>query len=151
VRRNRRLAFAGGLWVWPGGRVDPGDRTDAGPATGHLVEARALEAAARRAAVREAGEEAGLVLDPASLAWFSHWTPPGRGVRAASAPGRSHRFRTFFYLAPLSGPRPEVRIDGDEIHDHRWLTPAEAIDEHAAGRIGLSPPTFITLAHLAGH
>lgn len=151
VLRNRRLAFAGGLWVWPGGRVDPTDHDAAAPDADRLTAARALEAAARRAAVREATEEAGLVLDPASLVWFSHWTPPGAGVRAASAPGRSHRFRTFFYLAPLSGPRPEVRIDGHEIHDHRWVTPAEAIDEHAAGRVGLSPPTFITLAHLAAH
>jgi 8-oxo-dGTP pyrophosphatase MutT (NUDIX family) len=154
VRRNRRLAFAGGLWVWPGGRVERDDAPVAPTGSGtaaRLEAARHLERAARRAAVREAAEEAGLDLDAGSLVWFSHWTPPGAGAGAASAPARTHRFRTFFFLAALDGPRPTVRIDDEEIHDHRWATPSRALADHAAGTLGLSPPTFITLSVLATH
>ncbi|MEY2404778.1 MAG: hypothetical protein QOD38_2329, partial [Acidimicrobiaceae bacterium] len=49
LRRNAHGAF-GGMWVFPGGRVDPDDGED--------------EIGARRAAVRETMEEASLVLDP---------------------------------------------------------------------------------------
>jgi 8-oxo-dGTP pyrophosphatase MutT (NUDIX family) len=52
LRRSSRLAFAGGMWVFPGGRVDDGDRDG-------LSDDDEL-GAARRAAVREAREEAGL-------------------------------------------------------------------------------------------
>jgi len=53
VRRSSKLEFAGGMWVFPGGRVDPDDI----PADGDVIEA------ARHAAVREALEEADLVVD----------------------------------------------------------------------------------------
>ena len=43
VRRSSKLEFAGGMWVFPGGRVDPDDI----PPDGDVIEA------ARHAAVRE--------------------------------------------------------------------------------------------------
>src|SRR3954452_17627961 len=70
LRRNSKLEFAGGMWVWPGGRIDPGDYAGGAPTD----EPAALEAAARLAAVREAAEEADLAVDPDSLVWFAHWT-----------------------------------------------------------------------------
>lgn len=161
VQRNASLKFAGGLWVWPGGRIDPGDHEeevarssgwpDAENRDDDLARWIALERAARRAAVREAAEESSIVVDPSSLVWFAHWTPPGDGAGSSTAPKRSHRFRTYFFLAPLEGPRPEVRVDGSEIQDHRWIAPATALEEHAEGRLGLSPPTFVTLSQLAIH
>ncbi|NNL87226.1 MAG: NUDIX domain-containing protein, partial [Myxococcales bacterium] len=51
VQRNAALSFHGGAWVYPGGRIDEADFGD---------DASDLEAAARRAAVREAEEEAGV-------------------------------------------------------------------------------------------
>jgi len=59
ARRNSRLAFAGGAWVFPGGRVDPED-WDGEPVT-DLRDRRMLDAA-RQAAVREAAEAVAILL-----------------------------------------------------------------------------------------
>ena len=48
IRRNTALEFAGGMWVFPGGRIDPGDYSADAPHDEAI--------AARRAAVREAAE-----------------------------------------------------------------------------------------------
>jgi 8-oxo-dGTP pyrophosphatase MutT (NUDIX family) len=128
LRRSSKLAFHGGAWVFPGGRVDlsAGETDD--------------DAGARRAAVREAREEAGLALDPGSLMPLSHWTTPE---------GQPRRFATWFYVAEAGAD--EVRIDGGEIHDHRWCTPARALAAQRSGEIELPPPTFVTLTELARH
>ena len=47
LKRNKALMFAGGLWVFPGGAIDPEDIEAAG---GEMV------AASRIAAAREAAE-----------------------------------------------------------------------------------------------
>jgi 8-oxo-dGTP pyrophosphatase MutT (NUDIX family) len=128
LRRNSKLAF-GGMWVFPGGRVDPGDADPGGE----------LEAA-RRAAVRETEEEAGLHLDAAALVPLSHWIPPAQAPR---------RYATWFFLAPA--PLADlVTIDGGEIHEHGWLRPADALAQHASGHIELAPPTWVTLQSLSG-
>jgi len=131
LRRNSKLEFAGGMWVFPGGRIDPADYDP--------DHADDVVLAARRAAIREAAEEAGLAVDTESLVWFSHWTPP---------PQTPKRFSTWFFLAPA--PAGTVVIDGGEIHDHVWSTPADALDRRDAGEIELSPPTWITLHGLRG-
>jgi 8-oxo-dGTP pyrophosphatase MutT (NUDIX family) len=129
LRRNSELTF-GGMWVFPGGRVDPVDRDPNRPDD--------EVAAARRAAVREALEEAGVVVDPDGLVPFSHWTPPPQAPR---------RFSTWFFLAPA--PRgADVAVDGGEIHEHRWLRPADALRSRDAGEIELAPPTWVTLWRL---
>jgi 8-oxo-dGTP pyrophosphatase MutT (NUDIX family) len=129
VRRNAQLAFHGGAWVFPGGRVDAadyaGDRGDA-------------DAAARRAAVREAHEEAGLTLRPDDLVLVSRWVTPIQLPK---------RFDTWFF-AGLGSDAP-VAIDGGEIHDHRWMTTAEALAAQRVGAIELPPPTFVTITALA--
>jgi 8-oxo-dGTP pyrophosphatase MutT (NUDIX family) len=132
IRRNAALEFAGGMWVFPGGRIDPEDYSPEAP--------NDEQAAARRAAVREASEEAGLVLDERSLVEFAHWTAP----RVAPK-----RFSTWFFLAPCPPGTPVVRIDGGEIHDHAWVRPADALARRDAGEIDLAPPTWITLHRLA--
>jgi 8-oxo-dGTP pyrophosphatase MutT (NUDIX family) len=129
LRRNSKLAFAGGHWVWPGGRIDPDDYDANAPDD--------VLRAARRAAVRETNEEAGLMIDDAALVWFSHWTPPTISPK---------RFATWFFVAPA--PAGDVSIDGGEIHDHQWIAPRTAMQLRNTGEIELSPPTWITLEQL---
>jgi 8-oxo-dGTP pyrophosphatase MutT (NUDIX family) len=131
LRRNSKIAF-GGMWVFPGGRVDPADR--AGLAPDDELHA------ARRAAVREAAEEAGLVVGETHLVPLSHWTPP------AMAP---KRFLTWFFVAPA--PPDTVVIDQGEIHEHAWLRPADALARRNALDIELAPPTWVTLEWLGAH
>jgi len=129
LRRNSKLAF-GGMWVFPGGSVDEADRAGLDP-DDEL-------GAARRTAVREAAEEAGLALEPASLVAFSHWTPPPIAPRI---------FLTWFFVAPAPGG--SVAIDQGEIHDHAWMRPADALRRRDAAEIELAPPTFVTLLDLS--
>jgi len=139
LRRNAKLAFAGGHWVFPGGRIDDGDvEGEDGADTELAATARLGMAAARRAAVREAAEEAGLVVDTDALVPFSHWTPPAVAIK---------RFATWFFLAPA--PAGDVTIDGGEIHEHLWARPADALRMRDEGEIELSPPTWRTLERLA--
>jgi len=131
LRRNSKIAF-GGMWVFPGGRIDPEDR-DPGAPEDELH-------TARRAAIREAEEEAGVVLVAADLAPFSHWTPP---------PITPKRFLTWFFLA--EAPGGEISVDGGEIREHAWMAPAEALTRRDAGEIELAPPTWVSLHALSRH
>lgn len=130
LRRNSKLAFVGGMWVFPGGRIDEADRASL-PANDEL-------GVARCAAVRESREEAGLEIDPASLVPFSHWTPPSMTPK---------RFLTWFFVA--RAPDGRVTIDDGEIKAHRWIRPQDAMDRRQSGEIELAPPTWITLERLA--
>jgi 8-oxo-dGTP pyrophosphatase MutT (NUDIX family) len=134
LRRTLKASFGPGAWVFPGGRVDPGDlgAEGAGGAT-ELV-------AARRAAVRETAEEAGLTIDGAALAPVSHWCPP------ASAP---RRFITWILVG--QAPEQDVAIDGAEIIDFRWMRPSDALAARDRGEMELMPPTWLTLWTLAQH
>jgi len=127
LHKNSKLAF-GGMWVFPGGRIDAEDIEGAPDA----------ETAAKRAAVREAMEEAGLPVSIDDLAWIAHWTPPANAPR---------RFATWFFVGPA--PEGVVTIDGGEIHDSAWMRPADALVRRDAGEVELAPPTWMTLSYLA--
>ena len=129
IHRSSKTAF-GGLWAFPGGRIETGDIPE-GTAPDPLP-------AARRAAARETAEEVGLAIDETALVWVSHWLPP------AQAPVR---FSTWFFAAPA--PAEAVVIDANEVHDHRWMRPADALAARHAGEIELVTPTFVTLDWLA--
>jgi 8-oxo-dGTP pyrophosphatase MutT (NUDIX family) len=131
LRKTRGQAF-GGMWVFPGGRVEEGDGD---------VDRDGEAIVARNAAVREAAEETGVVLDAAALVPFAHWVPP------ADAP---RRFSTWFFVAALPPGAADVVVDGGEIGDHVWTRPADALARHAAGEVELVPPTWVTLHGLAG-
>lgn len=130
LHRNTKADFAGGMAVFPGGRVDDEDWD--GLAPGDDL------AAARVAAARETHEEAGLVIEPDALVPHSHWQPPMNAPK---------RFLTWFFVG--NAPDAVVDIDGAEIVDHVWMRPVEALAQHAAGALDLMPPTFVTLTSLA--
>jgi 8-oxo-dGTP pyrophosphatase MutT (NUDIX family) len=127
AQRSSQLAFHGGAWVFPGGKIEPADRQDGADD----------EAAARVAAEREALEEVGLRAAP-PLVRVSHWTTP------VDAP---KRFATWFFAArAVDG---SVRVDGGEIERHRWMQPAAALAAQARREIELPPATFVTLTTLS--
>jgi 8-oxo-dGTP pyrophosphatase MutT (NUDIX family) len=122
VQRNPAARFMGGAWVFPGGAVNAGEGSG--------------DAALRAAAIREVSEEAGIELaGPQALTPFSRWITPAE-VKT--------RFDTWFFLAELpAGATP--RVDGSEVVDARWYTPAAAL---AAARQGDLLLVFPTIKHL---
>ena len=75
------------------------------------------------------------------LVYLSHWTTPE---------GAKKRFATWFFLTILEDGQ-EVRVDGGEIAQHRWVRPETAICESAdeAHPLRLMPPTYVSLADIA--
>ncbi len=131
LKRNSKLVFHGGHWVFPGGRLDDADFAAAD---------QGLEyPAARLAAVRETREEAGVDIRADQLIHTAHWTTPPRMPR---------RFCTWFFVCPLRNP-VQVTVDNDEILDFRWLSPTEALAEAIAEQLVLPGPTRTTLQDLS--
>jgi 8-oxo-dGTP pyrophosphatase MutT (NUDIX family) len=128
LRRDSKVAF-GGMWVFPGGKVDDDDRRSDDPDD---------LACACRAASREAVEECGLHVEPHALVPLAHWVPP---------PVQPRRFATWFFLA--RAVEGDVVVDGGEIHEHAWLAPREVLRRRDAGEVDLAPPTWMTLHDLA--
>jgi 8-oxo-dGTP pyrophosphatase MutT (NUDIX family) len=84
VQRNKAVQHMGGMWVFPGGKVDQADYPEDGD----------QYTAALNAAIRETREEAGLEVDPGQLVYQSHWTTPE---------GAKRRFSTWFFLTTTPG------------------------------------------------
>jgi 8-oxo-dGTP pyrophosphatase MutT (NUDIX family) len=131
AKRSSKLAFHGGAWVFPGGRIDPED---------YDGDADDVFTAAQRAAAREAREEAGLHVDPASLVHVSNWTTPDIAPK---------RFATWFF-AGRAAEGDEV-ADGTETEALQWFSPHAALAAREAGEIELAPPQFVTLLLLTDH
>ena len=111
VQRSKAVQHMGGMWVFPGGKVDSQDYPDDGDAY----------RAALNAAIRETREEAGLDVSPDQLVYLSHWTTPE---------GAKKRFATWFFLTILEDGQ-EVVVDGGEIARHRWVRPEVVFAEMA--------------------
>ena len=172
VERAAAMAFAAGALVFPGGRVDAGDRVLAARLGGD-----GDEAAARIAAIRETIEEVGLgiglahapspatvatmraalhgggafaeALDaarlrlvPDALTAFARWRPAHRHLRI---------YDTRFYLARLPADAPVATADRTESVRLFWATAAAVLAECDAGRASVIFPTRRNLERLARH
>lgn len=126
VKRNPSLAFLGGKWVFPGGKVDADDKGNDQNST------------FRSAAIRELKEETGLSVDKGQLYDYSHWLSPETSPL---------RFSTRFYVVMLRTDS-EVVIDDDEIVDYDWFKPQSAIEKNNSGLFRLSVPAYVSLVHL---
>jgi 8-oxo-dGTP pyrophosphatase MutT (NUDIX family) len=123
ARRSLEASFMPGVWVFPGGVVEPGE-------------------SAAECATRELAEEVGIELGAdAELVPWSRWiTPEVVPVR----------FDTHFFvaLAPAhSPPKP----DGAEITEAAWFEPQDALRSHRVGELSLVFPTIRNLESLAEH
>jgi len=83
--------------------------------------------------------EEGLRLDVGSIHYFSRWVTPL---------GAPRRYDTRFFVA--AAPEEQVALHDDrEVIGTRWLTPAEALADHEAGRITMIFPTVRTMVALS--
>jgi 8-oxo-dGTP pyrophosphatase MutT (NUDIX family) len=142
VRRNDQVAFMAGSYVFPGGRVDDGDRPPADEQLPHATFrdlSSAEEAAYRAAAVRELEEEANVRITIEDLHPFAHWVTPEIEIR---------RYDTRFFLARMP-PGQVARHDEGETTALEWLTPREAIDRFNRRELLLPPPTYTSIRQLA--
>lgn len=76
-----------------------------------------------------------LRLDGGAVEYIAHWITPEAEPR---------RYDTRFFAAAV-GPNARARPDGSEIMEARWLTPADALEQHRQGRLPMVFPTIKTL------
>ena len=170
VERAQDMVFAGGAWVFPGGRIDPADE--------ELAELLGTDdAAARVAAIREAVEETavpvGLSPTPARaislemqhdllaevslqtllkrnrldleidvLTPLARWVPRFHATR---------RFDTLFFVARAPEGDWVPNVAERECKGAHWASAAEVLERDKAGELQLIFPTRRTLERLAQH
>ena len=172
VRRGGRAAWLPDFYVFPGGALEAADRSaearERSAAFSDEIGPYAF------AAARETFEEVGLLfadrdlphgdlaeirarinagettfieglaslharVDLARLRYFSRWITP---------PEEPRRFDARFFIARA----PEAQLaeaDAAEVHDGRWVRPADALAAHARGEIGMIFPTIKHLERIA--
>lgn len=147
VRRNDRVAFMAGAYVFPGGRVDDEDRRVRAAAR-FLTEpprffdlSPAEELPYRVAACRELQEEAAVSVGVDDLVPMAHWVTPEIETR---------RYDTRFFLTVMPAGQ-EARHDDGEMTELAWESPAAAAGRCRRGEIMLPPPTWTTLRQLERH
>jgi 8-oxo-dGTP pyrophosphatase MutT (NUDIX family) len=163
IRRHLQMLFASGMYVFPGGVVDPTDQVGRDHAQAHTV-----------AAIRETFEECGVLLasgpdpDPTTLeadrlALIDHRAtfddvlarheavvdsqrlrPWSRWITPDFEP---RRYDTHFYVA-IAPARGDARFLGGEADAAQWVAPEFAIEAQKRGDWLLMPPTESTLHEL---
>lgn len=153
-RRALTMDFAAGVVAFPGGRVDAVDSLPSGLSRTLLdSQARAwsrtsvgTEASFARqttarllaAAVREVAEECDVVLQPTALVPWANWITPE---------GFPKRFDTFFFVTAVA-PKLEPRHVTTEATSSEWISVRRLLQDEAAGRLKLLPPTLAILDEL---
>ena len=107
LKKNSKITF-GGMWVFPGGKIDPED----------YGEENDLEFAARAAAVRETKEETGISVDSADFIHLAHWTPPIISVLITFENGPQRRTRSGLPLSDSISERCQ-ESKGRKSHNER--------------------------------
>ncbi len=173
VTRSRNMAFAAGMVVFPGGRVDPEDFELARELATDLPED---EAAHRVAAIRETLEETGLaigisgnvdaniarearelLLQTGALApvlkKFGWQVVMDEVIPFARWYPKNEKlprvFDTRFYLADLGTGAVEITVDETENTKLFWASAEQAMAMADAGEIGVIYPTRRNLERLA--
>lgn len=151
VRRHGNSEVLGGVFVFPGGKLDAVDTRH--PSLAHLGErwretlgepdldlptATGLFVAARR----ETQEEVALAVDIDALVPWSRWVTP----RVPSVTNK--RFDTRFFAVRLPEGQTPV-VDAHEATEAVWLTPRAGLTRYWEGAMDLAPPQIMTLAELA--
>lgn len=144
LRRAASMAFASGMYAFPGGSVDLADYN--GPPLGgdwpaRLGQPEPAASAVVRAAVREVTEETGVGLSTGDLVAWTRWITPEFEPR---------RYDTYFFLAGLPDGQLPADVSG-EADRTEWARPADAVARFEAGEIVMLPPTLVTLRELAGY
>jgi 8-oxo-dGTP pyrophosphatase MutT (NUDIX family) len=167
VERAQGMAFAGGALVFPGGRIDEGDRALGGDellaakvaAVRETIEETAIPVGLeplpppeialeiQRALLAERAfaavlDEHRLSLDLDSLVPFARWVPKFHAAR---------RFDTLFFLAGAPGPDWQPKVSGGECAAAFWLTASDALERELSGDARLIFPTRRNLERLALH
>ncbi|HVB27580.1 MAG TPA: NUDIX hydrolase [Mycobacteriales bacterium] len=108
--------------------------------TGEGWEADRLALLDRSLSLADLLHRRGLALRADLLRPWAHWITPEPEPR---------RYDTRFFVAALpAGQRTrDVSTESDRVI---WVSPAEALERHAAGELAMLPPTVVTLAELAG-
>ena len=150
-QRHGNMAFMANKYVFPGGRLDPGDmRIPVAIGLKPHVEARAAygSSAARArglalAAIRETFEETGILVGertakpprtraPAWKKFFAHGIAPRLDgleliARAITPPNRTRRFDARFFMTDASAIAHQLdAAQTEELLTPKWLTLAEA-------------------------
>jgi 8-oxo-dGTP pyrophosphatase MutT (NUDIX family) len=166
LRRTNNAAFAGGMYVFPGGRVDDADgegdaafamaavrecfeeagvllAVDATGSTvrdGHPVLEHRHDVHDGTVDVRALAADHGLSLSTDELVWMSHWvTPKGETAR---------RFDTRFFMVACPQGQTSYHDDSETVAS-MWVEPADALRRWRDGELLLMPPTVANLEFLA--
>lgn len=173
IERARSMAFAAGAMVFPGGRIDPGDRALAVNAA-VVGAAPPSDAAARIAAIRETIEEVGIAIglhplpDSATIAALREALAEGGDFGALLAAGgwtlrldtlvafarwrpnfkETRLFDTLFYLAEAPSDAAPA-ADGGESVQALWVSAQDVLAGASTGRYRVIFPTRCNLQRLA--
>ena len=168
MRRTTKAAFAGGMYVFPGGAVDHEDssyemasirecfeeagvllardqsgrtvRFDDPDTIGRFADYRRRVHAGELSMTRVLVDE-GFVPQTEELAWVAHWITPFGEVR---------RFDTRFFLVAMPDDQEPLHDDIETV-DSLWVSPHDALRRARAGELLMLPPTVANLEFLAAH
>src|SRR6266536_2037634 len=165
LTRVGQMAFAAGMTVFPGGRVEESDAdlpwagpppVDAAPVgaavretfeeTGVLLGVPGLDLRTERADVEAGRTSFGDLLrahrrtvDASALHPWARWVTPE---------GESRRYDTRFFVAALPDGAEPADVTSEAVRAG-WVSVADALAQHARGDRLLMPPTLVTLRSVA--